>query len=114
MSAVVPGGRAAARRPGVLTRVRARVREVLTHPAVPWVLWATGLVVLAVGWYGPQPGPMLLSAVILLVACAVCVARTPRVSYLAWALLSAYALFLIVRPVLDVVVDYPEIGRAHV
>lgn len=109
MSADAPGRRQAARGPGrpALGRAGGRVRDLFAHPATPWFLWVIGLVVLAVGWYGPQPGPMLLSAVILLVACAVCVARTPRVSYLAWALLGAYALFLIVRPVLDVLVDYP-------
>jgi len=107
VSADRPTSRQARRRPGTFTTLRARARGLATHPRTPWFLWVAGLVVLAVGWYGTQPGPMLLSAVILLVACALCVARTPSASYLAWALLAAYTLFLIVRPVLEVLVDYP-------
>lgn len=92
---------------GAFSSALAGVRGVAAHPLAPWFLWVVGLIVLAVGWYAPKAGPMLLSAVILLAACALCVSRTPRVSYLAWALLAAYTLFLIVRPVLDVLVDYP-------
>ena len=93
--------------PGLLRVVLGAARRRLAGPGLAWFLWAVGLVVLGVGWYGPQPGPMLFSVVVLLVACGVCVSRTPRVSYLATVLLAAFTLFLVVRPVLDVVVDYP-------
>ena len=54
----------------------AAARRRLSGPGLPWFLWTIGLVVLAVGWYGPQPGPMLFSVVILL--------EVPAAALLAW------------------------------
>ncbi len=94
------------REPAGAAAVLPAARRALAHPQLGAWAFVAGVALLLAGWATSQPTPVLVSCFLLTVSALRRLLVAPRVAALGLAFLAALGVFLLVRPLLEVV-GYP-------